>query len=197
MVCRCHNTILSSTFSHETWHDNMLVKYWYDTHKFEQNMTRPGKPMKWHLTQDVLHHNPSIKCAETTLLKFGLWCLFSLYDIRQIIKFQLNLVVGLAGLSLSLRRGLSVCLSLHAAFWKCSDFLFFSRLKKKKKKRSLERRMLQLKNRDVYHSLVPLGLFSSNLTGSRGVYGMHWNARSGMKGKPLPLQAGVPKRIHA
>lgn len=174
----------------DTKHD--MTTCWWNIDTIRTNLNRIWRGQE-NPRSDIL---PRIKCAETTLLKFGLWCLFSLYDIRQIIKFQLNLVVGLAGLSLSLRRGLSVCLSLHAAFWKCSDFLFFSRLKKKKK-RSLERRMLQLKNRDVYHSLVPIGLFSSNLTGSRGVYGMHWNARSGMKGKPLPLQAGVPKRIHA
>lgn len=59
---------------------------------------------------------------------------------------------------------------------KYRDFLFLQ-AEKMPINGSLEKRMLNLKNRDVYHSPVALGLFSPHLTGSYRVYRMHWNAK--------------------
>jgi len=47
--------------------------------------------------------------------------------------------------------------------------------------RSLEKRKERLKNRDVDHSLIPLGLFTPHLTGSYRVYRIHWNAKKKKK----------------
>lgn len=116
------------------WVSNSHLKEWPPS-RGEETSVSHGFLVRWAIVTDMLavlsdqrnekQLNSQSKNTEITFLKCGTWCSF-LYNISQVIEFELNLTAGLASLEQTMR---CVGGSLHAAFSNLVIFCF-SRLKK-------------------------------------------------------------------